>query len=39
MASYFFARMHHAKLWTQDAHFEGISGVPFIQKAGVESSI
>jgi len=35
----FSARMHHAKLWTQDAHFEGISGVSFIRKAGVESSI
>jgi hypothetical protein len=23
----FSARMLHAKLWTQDAHFEGISGV------------
>ena len=35
----FSARMHHAKLWTQDAHFEGIYGVSFIRKAGVESSI
>ena len=35
----FSARMHDAKLWTQDAHFEGISGVSFIRKAGVESSI
>jgi hypothetical protein len=35
----FSARMHHAKLWTQDAHFDGISGVSFIRKAGVESSI
>jgi len=35
----FSARMHHAKLWTQDAHFDGISGVSFIRKTGVESSI
>ena len=35
----FSARMHDAKLWTQDAHFEGISGVSFVRKAGVESSI
>ena len=35
----FSARMHHAKRWTQDAHFDGISGVSFIRKAGVESSI
>jgi len=34
----FSARMHDAKLWTQDAHFEGIAGVCFIRKAGLGSS-
>ncbi len=31
----FSARMHDAKLWTQDAHFESIEGVYFVRKAGV----
>ena len=31
----FSARMHDAKLWTQDAHFESIEGVCFVRKAGV----
>jgi len=35
----FSARMHDAKLWTQDAHFEGISGVSFVRKTGSGSSI
>lgn len=26
------ARQHHATLWTQDAHFEGMPGVKFIPK-------
>lgn len=34
----FSARMHDAKLWTQDAHFEGISGVSFVRKTGSGSS-
>jgi predicted nucleic acid-binding protein len=27
------ARMHHATLWTQDAHFEGMAGVRYVAKA------
>ena len=34
----FSARMHDAKLWTQDAHFEGISDVSFVRKTGSGSS-
>lgn len=34
----FSARMHDVKLWTQDAHFEGISGVSFVRKTGSGSS-
>ena len=34
----FSARLHDAKLWTQDAHFEGIEGVCFVRKSGVGSS-
>ncbi|MFM7760515.1 MAG: type II toxin-antitoxin system VapC family toxin [Burkholderiaceae bacterium] len=34
----FSARMHEAKLWTQDAHFEGIAGVSFVRKAAPGAS-
>lgn len=26
------AQLHHAELWTQDAHFEGLAGVKYFQK-------
>ncbi|MBN1139284.1 MAG: type II toxin-antitoxin system VapC family toxin [Anaerolineae bacterium] len=26
------ARLHHATLWTQDRHFEGLEGVEYIEK-------
>ena len=26
------AQLHHAELWTQDAHFEGLSGVKYFSK-------
>ena len=26
------AQLHHAVLWTQDAHFDGLSGVKFFKK-------
>ena len=29
----FSARLHDAKLWTQDAHFESLEGVCFVRKA------
>jgi predicted nucleic acid-binding protein len=27
------AQLHHAELWTQDAHFEGLAGVKYFSKA------
>ena len=26
------AQLHHAELWTQDAHFEGLAGVKYFAK-------
>lgn len=34
----FSARLHDAKLWTQDAHFESLEGVCFVRKAEMGSS-
>jgi predicted nucleic acid-binding protein len=34
----FSARLHDAKLWTQDAHFESLEGVCFVRKAESGSS-
>ncbi len=27
------AQLHHAELWTQDAHFDGLAGVKYFSKA------
>lgn len=34
----FSARLHDAKLWAQDAHFESLEGVCFVRKAEMGSS-